>query len=688
MSDEVVIRITGDAAGAVSSIDGVTNSTRSLQDALSGAGASGLEAGNEISEGMKKAEYSTMEAREASRLFAEESGIRIPRALSQIAARSETLGPILAGAFSGLALLAFADLLVKSTEAMSNWIAKTFIFTDSMKAVDAALLANNNHIVEFNAKADALANAFKLIGLSGAALSSVKLDMNSDDIQKTQEQISLLQQQISGLHAGRIDTADAAPTVGLPSDATMESIVNKISGTISELNAKLEMQQQENQNIAKELGDQEAKDAETTAEKGAAAKIRWYELIVKAHAQTIKEMEDADKEEGKVAEAQGESQVTNQLKASEAAEKESEAIIKAAMAQLGLNEAVSAEAVERAKATVSIDAAQGNKRQQIVDEQALVAALEKERAAQLAIIDAKIQGAQVAMGAAQTGSPTGGLDATAYANAEAQYTEYQAQRVHIAANADKQIADANSQSLKTENAEIQKFVQQFNSEFANAFAEVAMGHETVTKAAQKMFQSMEKSALEEVAKYAATRAEKAAIDAAFDNATIAKFLAQLGIKRTAQTSSDATGTAEKATAAAAQIPINVSLAMSNSAVAATGAAAMSGLAAPITAAATMGEMAPYITIAAHDIGGMSKGGLSLLHPDEAVLTPEQTENFRQMTDNGGGDTYNTTHNHTWNTMDSKSLQDFAKRNPGFFATGVNNAVKNGHLSPSQLARGK
>lgn len=65
MADEVVIRITGDTSGATASIDSVANSTKALETSLSGAGAAGLEAGNEISEGMQKAENSTMEARHA-----------------------------------------------------------------------------------------------------------------------------------------------------------------------------------------------------------------------------------------------------------------------------------------------------------------------------------------------------------------------------------------------------------------------------------------------------------------------------------------------------------------------------------------------------------------------------------------------------------------------------------------------
>src|SRR5271155_3574039 len=98
MPDALQLQITADSTDAVSQIHLVVDNTKELESALSGAGAAGLEAGNEISEGMEKAGYSVAEARHATHLLGEEMGVRVPRALQSVIASSETLGPILASA--------------------------------------------------------------------------------------------------------------------------------------------------------------------------------------------------------------------------------------------------------------------------------------------------------------------------------------------------------------------------------------------------------------------------------------------------------------------------------------------------------------------------------------------------------------------------------------------------------------
>src|SRR6266853_4975240 len=55
--------------------------------------------------------YSMQRARESARLASEEIGVHMPRALARVLAESTVLGPALAAAFSGIALVGFIQVL-------------------------------------------------------------------------------------------------------------------------------------------------------------------------------------------------------------------------------------------------------------------------------------------------------------------------------------------------------------------------------------------------------------------------------------------------------------------------------------------------------------------------------------------------------------------------------------------------
>jgi hypothetical protein len=666
MADALRLQITGDASDAQSKIQLVVDNTKGLQDALSGAGASGLEAGNEIAENMDKANYSMMEARHAAMMLGEETGVHIPRALSGIAARSEVLGPLLAKAFSGIALIAFAELIVKATEKFSEWIVNTFILTESLKAMDSALASNNKNIVASNAHAAELASHYDEIGVSGAALSKIKLDKMAEDIKKTDDALSAMKDKLYMFRTGMtaMSQAEVAQSIGLPDSATAEQITATISGKIGELHAKMLEQQQEFTNEAKVYTDQQTKDEEEAMKKrvamvmeAAKAGVDWTSqvklnatqqaeavgLIAQAHRNLMGEI---DKEAAAISDKESE-ELKKQL---DLELKSGEAIEKAADAALKLNAATAKSAAETQADVVARDKAQGLTHQQVADTQKLVTLLQAQKAAELAIVDAKMAEAQAAMDAAKTSGPGGGLNIPDYNNALAQYRDYQAQRVQLAADANKKIQAAIDTELKNETKEYQSYLQSFNTQFASAFAQVATAHETLSKAASKMYQQMSEALLKNLATAAMAEIEGAALH---------RTLAQQ------KQLTDAKGAAGGAYNAVAGIPI------------------IGPVLAPIAAGVA------FAGVMAFDEGGMvPEDQMSMVHADEAVLNPKQTENFQKMAEEGGGDTYNTTHNHTWNTMDSKSLQDFAKRNPGFFATGVQHAVKNGHLDVNSLAKGK
>ncbi len=666
MADALRLQITGDATDAQNKLQLVVDNTKELQNALSGAGSTGLEAGNEIAEGMDKANYSMMEARHSAMLLSEETGVHIPRSLTMVAAKSEVLGPLLAKAFSGIALIAFAELIIQATEKFSDWIVKTFILTESLKAMDSALAANNKNIVASNAHAADLASHYDEIGKSGAELSKIKLDKMADDIKKTDDALSAMKDKLYLFRTGMTSMSDAeeAQALGLPSSATTDEIVGTISGKMGELRAKLLEQQQEFTNEAKVYTDQQEKDAEEALKKrveqvmqAAKAGVDWTNtvklnatqqalaigLIAEAHRNLMGEI---DKEAAAVSDKQSEAlktQLDLELKSGEAIEK-------AADAELKLNAETVKSAAEAQADVVARDKAQGLVRQQLADAQKLVTLLEAQKQAELAIVDAKMAEARAEMEAAKTSGPAGGLNVPDYNNALASYRDYQAQRIQIAAQADKRIQGATDLELKDEAKEYQQYLQSFNTGFATAFANVEMGHETLGKAASKMYQQMEEALLKNFAIAAMAELEGAALH---------RTLAQQ------KQLTDAKGAAGGAYNALAGIPI------------------IGPVLAPIAAGVA------FAGVMAFDEGGMvPEDQMSMVHADEAVLTPKQTENLRDAADNmSGGDTHNygDTHIHA---MDSKSFESFLKKNPGALGAGITHAAKNGHLDVNAIAKGK
>lgn len=662
MADEIVISIAANSSGAKAGIDSVAQSTRSLQDALSGAGASGLEAGSEISEGMQKAEYSMMEARHAAMMTGEEIGIRIPRALAGVAARSETLGPLLASAFSGIALIAFAELLVKATEKFEKWIEDTFIFTEAMRVLDTLNKVINSDIEDQDKKLKGLKESYEEIGLKGSELSAKKFEFfNADQLAPAEQKLQEVNSAVGYIRGGFDDLGQAVTIANakinefnasmpkdkqvkmLPDTATEEQALEALMAIQGDYQKRVAALEQEGANRQKEYEAEAAKEAEEVAKKRLEIEDKINMAILKSHAELEKELEKGAEEQSRMMDERLKSQL-------EYEEKSAEAVEKSADAQLKLNAAQAKAAAEAQADVVARDKALGLTHQQVADEQKLVVLLEQQKQAELAIIDAKMAEAQAAMQVAQHSGPGGGQNVPDYNNALAAYQEYQAQRVQIAADADKKIAASTSQELKAEQKDYQSYLTNFNTTFANAFAQIEMGHETMGKAAQKVYQQMAESFLKNMA---------ITMLAEIEGAMLHKTLnAQKQL-------SDAKGAASGAYNALAGIPI------------------IGPIIAPIAAATA------FAAVMAFDEGGMvPMTQMALVHSGEAVLTPQQTENFREMTENGpGGDTHNygDTHIHA---MDSKSFESFLKRNPGALSAGITHAAKNGHLNPVALAKGK
>lgn len=91
---------------------------------------------------------SLTEARLAAQLLGREIGVTMPRALTTVLARSETLGPVFNTAFNAIAAVGFALILAQIADKLSELIADTLIYTDAMKAAFQQQITANQQILD------------------------------------------------------------------------------------------------------------------------------------------------------------------------------------------------------------------------------------------------------------------------------------------------------------------------------------------------------------------------------------------------------------------------------------------------------------------------------------------------------------------------------------------------------------
>lgn len=649
MPDTIIkMSIVGDTSGVEVALRVTEEEATKLAQSLKGAGAAGKKAGDDIRDGMRGAAEGTREAREAAKLLGEEMGVRIPRALAGVLAKSETLGPLLASAFSVAAVIGFAELAEKAGEKLSEWVSNEFIFTDADKDLAKTLDATNKSIEARNAKIQQLDHEMQLMGKTESEKAALKLKWDTEgsaaDAAKIKQQIDSVTDEAKNKSLGWVksiaDAGTASLGLGTPFLNRMLNDIDALHNKAAALQGDLQSQQK----LAAKEGEKDSADFAAAKEKDAAKEyeiaLHYDSLIAKSHAELGNELEKGAADIDKLYSERLKTGLEAELKLSEATEKNVDA-------ELKLNAAIAKSAAERQAGIVEQDKATGNTKKEQEDTVTLIALLEKQKNAELAIVDAKIAGAQAAM---QVSFASGGLDSAGFQEAEAQYREYQAQRVQIAAEADKQIQAANDKTLKEESKELQEYLGKFNSEFASAFAQVATGHETLAKAAQKMYAQMTTALLTNLVKAAAAELEGLAL-----HKTIA---AQKQL-------SDAKGAASGAYNALAGIPY------------------IGPIIAPIAAGAA------FAAVMAFDTGGMVPyTQMALVHSGEGVLSAPQVENIRSAADNmgGGGDTH--IHNTTVQAMDAPSFQSFLKKNPSALGAGITHAAKNGHIDAGALARGK
>ena len=144
----------GESQAAAASVE---DSSKRIKTAMESAG-----------EAPKKIEYSLMEARHAASGFGEEIGIRIPRVLGSFLAQSSTIGPILASAFSVVAIGMFIQVLAQVPEAIDKIIAKFTGWDDAARKTYNDIISDNNRLLMKNVELADKQEALNLIGITGS----------------------------------------------------------------------------------------------------------------------------------------------------------------------------------------------------------------------------------------------------------------------------------------------------------------------------------------------------------------------------------------------------------------------------------------------------------------------------------------------------------------------------------------
>lgn len=126
----------------------VVNALNALTEKLGEVGVAGKAAGGEIASGMKQAAHATREAKGEMALLGEATGIHIPRHIRSFVAELPGVGAAMSAAFSATAVLFLIDILVKGSEKLSEWIAKTFILTEAMKKQHEEQVALNTELAK------------------------------------------------------------------------------------------------------------------------------------------------------------------------------------------------------------------------------------------------------------------------------------------------------------------------------------------------------------------------------------------------------------------------------------------------------------------------------------------------------------------------------------------------------------
>jgi len=640
MDQKLTIRIEGDASGAAASFTFTEEQLKKLKSSLDEIGPGGI---TKIPVVAKEAEYSMMEARHSAMLFGEETGVHIPRAVASMLASIGPVGAIMAAAFPILAAVALFEVVSKGIEKFNKWYeALSNITAEEQKAFDQATKVAKENLKNVEAQikgtydlaiAQAHGDPIKQAALKVEMQKSL-ISAQSDYVGGLLKGINTENAAIAGLEkelaikkeSKDITVSEAGAVIETPENtAVLEKTIEKKKALVQSYVVALGAAQTEQLKGSADLQNSENQSADAYAaaqqnkERSLEHRMEIERKGEEARTKALNKQMDEDVKEGELA-----SEADRALAASvtEQADRKIESRLKQMEADHKLAEAEAKLADVQAKASlesgiggIKLRVAEGLESQRTANEQ-MAALYQADAARRLAAeqnVVSQIQSEEKLLRAgiadAILRGDTKEVEALQRKLADEVAREKQAQGQIIAIRTE---TSQRVQQLALQEANARtKYENQFNSMFANSVGQVLTGHQTITQAALKMFEEMTLAMIKHFIMKEMKRVEDLALE-------------KLGL---------AQSTGSHVAAAAANKAISTAEGTANAGVAATSAAAEAGIAAPAVAAVTFAAVEPFAFM---ERGGMSTGGMTLMHPREAVLNPVQTENFQRMAEGGGG----------------------------------------------------
>jgi hypothetical protein len=194
----------------------------------------------------EKVAVSANNARAAFMGLNRELGLGGNRALSTFISQSQTLGPILSAAFTGIAIAGFIQLAITAGEKLSALIDDTLIFTAAQKALYAQELGANNAIQRANEQHSQMLRELAAIGLPSLEQAKLRAQYAKEDaeglaatIAQQEKAVALAEQQLALTQQklGTKPTNFAAPVS--PDTTKLLDQLEKQRQTVDGLNAQL-----------------------------------------------------------------------------------------------------------------------------------------------------------------------------------------------------------------------------------------------------------------------------------------------------------------------------------------------------------------------------------------------------------------------------------------------------------------
>jgi hypothetical protein len=248
-----------------------------------------------------------------------ELGLHGNRALGAFISQSQTLGPILNAAFTGVAIFGFIQLATTAGEKLAELISETFIFTAAEKALSAQLTADNQTVAHNLEEQQKIIRDMEVLGKPLAEAERMRAVWAMEDARGIQGQIAAKEKLLA---AARQELAIAQQkkemggSAQVTGDETLAMSMEDLDKPIEDANVKitqlsssidaLKAQYATAALSAESLDKKAAIEAQKEAEKKAAAEERAAQKVLEAwHKKVIAEIDDderAAKEKIRIAE--------------------------------------------------------------------------------------------------------------------------------------------------------------------------------------------------------------------------------------------------------------------------------------------------------------------------------------------------------------------------------------------------